>query len=234
MYQHHLIILQAQIVNEVINTDQFVTEAVSIIKSTIAESNESVFRMSLCGGGTPRPVYEALVNEAIDWENLEITFSDERCVPPSHDDSNYKMAAEALLSKVSIKENNIIRIKGELDPVESASQCEDQLRKRSNGSIYMHDLLLLGMGEDGHTASLFPGTSALNESERWVVDNYIPDKDVNRVTFSYPLINASRKILVLATGEKKKKLVNDMIDGDESFPISKISPDNGKVIWLLG
>jgi len=234
LYQHHLIILQAQIVNEVINTDQFVTEAVSIIKSTIAESNESVFRMSLCGGGTPRPVYEALVNEAIDWENLEITFSDERCVPPSHDDSNYKMAAEALLSKVSIKENNIIRIKGELDPVESASQCEDQLRKRSNGSIYMHDLLLLGMGEDGHTASLFPGTSALNESERWVVDNYIPDKDVNRVTFSYPLINASRKILVLATGEKKKKLVNDMIDGDESFPISKISPDNGKVIWLLG
>ena len=220
--------------NEVINTDQFVTEAVSIIKSTIAESNESVFRMSLCGGGTPRPVYEALVNEVIDWENLEITFSDERCVPPSHDDSNYKMAAEALLSKVSIKENNIIRIKGELDPVESASQCEDQLRKRSNGSIYMHDLLLLGMGEDGHTASLFPGTSALNESERWVVDNYIPDKDVNRVTFSYPLINASRKILVLATGEKKKKLVNDMIDGDESFPISKISPDNGKVIWLLG
>ena len=220
--------------NEVINTDQFVTEAVSIIKSTIAESNESVFRMSLCGGGTPRPVYEALVNEAIDWENLEITFSDERCVPPSHDDSNYKMAAEALLSKVSIKENNIIRIKGELDPVESASQCEDQLRKRSNGSIYMHDLLLLGMGEDGHTASLFPGTSALNESERWVVDNYIPDKDVNRVTFSYPLINASRKILVLATGEKKKKLVNDMINGDESFPISKISPDNGKVIWLLG
>ena len=220
--------------NEVIKTDHFVSEAVYIIKSTIAESNESVFRMSLCGGGTPRPVYEALVNEAIHWENLEITFSDERCVPPSHDDSNYKMAAEALLSKVSIKENNIIRIKGELDPVESASQCEDQLRKRSNGSIYMHDLLLLGMGEDGHTASLFPGTSALNESERWVVDNYIPDKDVNRVTFSYPLINASRKILVLATGEKKKKLVNDMIDGDESFPISKISPDNGKVIWLLG
>ena len=190
--------------------------------------------MSLCGGGTPRPVYEALVNEAIDWENLEITFSDERCVPPDHDDSNYKMAADALLSKVSVKENNIIRIKGELDPVESSLQCEDELRKRSCGSIYVHDLLLLGMGEDGHTASLFPGTKALDESERWVIDNYIPDKEVNRVTFSYPLINASRKILVLATGEKKKKLVNDMIDGDESFPISKISPDNGKVIWLLG
>ena len=220
--------------NEVINTDYFVSEAVSIIKSTIAESNEDVFRMSLCGGGTPRPVYEALVNQAIDWENLEITFSDERCVPPDHDDSNYKMAADALLSKVPIKENNMIRIKGELDPVESASLCEDELRKRSGGSIYVHDLLLLGMGEDGHTASLFPGTNALNESERWVVDNYIPDKDVNRVTFSYPLINASRKILVLATGEKKKKLVNDMINGDESFPISKISPDNGKVIWLLG
>ena len=220
--------------NEVINTDHFVSEAVSIIKATISESNESVFRMSLCGGGTPRPVYEALVNESIDWENLEITFSDERCVPPDHDDSNYKMAADALLSKVSIKENNIIRIKGELDSVESASQCEGELRKRSGGSIYVHDLLLLGMGEDGHTASLFPGTNALNESERWVVDNYIPDKDVNRVTFSYPLINASRKILVLATGEKKKNLVNDMINGDESFPISKISPDNGKVIWLLG
>ena len=220
--------------NEVINTDHFVSEAVSIIKATIAESNESVFRMSLCGGGTPRPIYEALVNEAIDWENLEITFSDERCVPPDHDDSNYKMAADALLSKVPVKENNIIRIKGELDPVESSLQCEDELRKRSGGSIYVHDLLLLGMGEDGHTASLFPGTNALSESERWVVDNYIPDKEVNRVTFSYPLINASRKILVLATGEKKKKLVNDMINGDESFPISKISPDNGKVIWLLG
>ena len=81
---------------------------------------------------------------------------------------------------------------------------------------------------------LSDSSKALSESERWVVDNYIPDKEVNRVTFSYPLINASRKILVLATGEKKKKLVNDMIDGDESFPISKISPDNGKVIWLLG
>ena len=96
--------------NEVINTDHFVSEAVSIIKATIAESNESVFRMSLCGGGTPRPIYEALVKEAIDWENLEITFSDERCVAPDHNDSNYKMAADALLSKVSIKELSLIHI----------------------------------------------------------------------------------------------------------------------------
>lgn len=220
--------------NKVINSDNFVSDAVSIIKSSISRSNESQFRLSLCGGGTPRAIYKALAKEEILWENIEVTFSDERCVPPDHEESNYKMAADALLSKVPIKESNVMRIQAELDPVEAAHQCELSLRKRASGNVYKHDLMLLGMGEDGHTASLFPGTNALNENERWVIDNYVPEKGVNRVTFSFPLINASRKILVLATGETKKKLVSDMLNGDNTLPISKISPEIGDVTWLLG
>ena len=119
--------------NKVINSDNFVSDAVSIIKSSISESNESQFRMSLCGGGTPRAIYHALAKEELLWENMEVTFSDERCVPPDHEESNYKMAADTLLSKVPIKESNVIRIQGELDPVEAAHQCELALRKRASG-----------------------------------------------------------------------------------------------------
>ena len=219
---------------EVIESENFVDDAVSIISSELTKAVESKNRLSLCGGNTPRPIYEALSKEDIDWSNLELTFGDERCVPPEHEDSNFRMAYEALISKVPINESDVIRIKGELDPNSAAVDCEVELKKRSPNTMYEHDLLLLGMGEDGHTASLFPETAALNENKRWVIENYIPQMNCNRITFTYPLINASKRILILVTGEEKKKLVRSILSGESDFPISKVRLSEGKVTWLLG
>ena len=219
---------------QVIDSENFVDDAVSIISSELSKTDESKKRLSLCGGNTPRPIYEALTNSEIYWDNIEVTFGDERCVPPSHKDSNFKMASEALLSKVPINPSDVIRIKGELDPSSAAIECEEELQKRSPNGIYKHDLLLLGMGGDGHTASLFPETPALNENKRWVIENYIPQMECNRITLTYPLINASKRILILVTGEEKKKLVRSILSGESDFPISRVSPSHGKVTWLLG
>ena len=219
---------------EVIESENFVDDAVSIISSELTKTVESKQRLSLCGGNTPRPIYEALSKEDIDWANLELTFGDERCVPPEHEDSNFRMAYEALISKVPINESDVIRIKGELDPNSAAVDCEVELKKRSPNAIYEHDLLLLGMGGDGHTASLFPETAALNENKRWVIENYIPQMNCNRITLTYPLINASKRILILVTGEEKIKLVRGILSGESDFPISKVRPSDGKVTWLLG
>ena len=219
---------------EVIESENFVDDAVSIISSELTKAVESKKRLSLCGGNTPRPIYEALSKEDIDWANLELTFGDERCVPPEHEDSNFRMAYEALISKVPINESDVIRIKGELDPNSAAVDCEVELKKRSPNTMYEHDLLLLGMGEDGHTASLFPETAALNENKRWVIENHIPQMNCNRITLTYPLINASKRILILVTGEEKKKLVRGILSGESDFPISKVRPSDGKVTWLLG
>ena len=219
---------------EVIESKNFVDDAVSIISSELTKTVESKKRLSLCGGNTPMPIYEELSKKDIDWANLEVTFGDERCVPPEHEDSNFRMAYEALISKVPINESDVIRIKGELDPNSAAVDCEGELKKRSPNTMYEHDLLLLGMGEDGHTASLFPETAALNENKRWVIENYIPQMNCNRITLTYPLINASKRILILVTGEEKKKLVRGILSGESDFPISKVRPSDGKVTWLLG
>ena len=219
---------------EVIKSENFVDDAVSIISSELTKAVESKKRLSLCGGNTPRPIYEALSKEDIDWANLELTFGDERCVPPEHEDSNFRMAYEALISKVPINESDVIRIKGELDPNSAAVDCEVELKKRSPNTMYELDLLLLGMGEDGHTASLYPETAALNDNKSWVIENYIPQMNCNRITLTYPLINASKRILILVTGEEKKKLVRGILSGESDFPISKVRPSDGKVTWLLG
>ena len=219
---------------EVIESENFVDDAVSIISSELTKTVESKKRLSLCGGNTPMPIYEELSKKDIDWANLQVTFGDERCVPPEHEDSNFRMAYEALISKVPINESDVIRIKGELDPNSAAVDCEVELKKRSPNTMYEHDLLLLGMGEDGHTASLFPETAALNENKRWVIENYIPQMNCNRITLTYPLINASKRILILVTGEEKKKLVRGILSGESDFPISKVRPSDGKVTWLLG
>ena len=142
------------------------------LTSELSKTEESKKRLSLCGGNTPKPIYEALTNSEIYWDNIEVTFGDERCVPPNHKDSNFKMASEALLSKVSINPSDVIRIKGELDPSSAAMECEQELQKRSPNGIYTLDLLLLGMGGDGHTASLFPESFALNEIISYTLQIY--------------------------------------------------------------
>ncbi|MDP6858319.1 MAG: 6-phosphogluconolactonase [Verrucomicrobiales bacterium] len=217
-----------------IESSDFVGDAVDVIVSALSGESNRPHRISLCGGTTPEPVYRALAEANLDWSNIEITFGDERCVPPDHDDSNFRMASGSLLSKVPLNGENVLRMRGELDPVDAAIEYENSLRQRSGTKIYRHDLILLGMGEDGHIASLFPGTSAINENDRWVVSNHVPQKGESRITFTYPIINAARKILFLIKGQEKRSVVDRVLSGQSDLPVSLVDPDEGAVTWLLG
>ncbi len=192
--------------------------------------------VSLCGGGTPRPVYEALAGEpGIDWGRVRLTFSDERCVPPDDPQSNYRMARQSLLDRVPVVSGQVLRLEGECEPETAARRAEAVLRlwaAEQGEPIFRHDVMLLGVGEDGHTASLFPGTPALNERERWVVPNEGPGGSA-RLTFTFPLLNAGRIVVFLGEGERKRAVVERVLEGSD-VPAAKVRPDAGKVTWLLG
>ncbi|MCB1098719.1 MAG: 6-phosphogluconolactonase [Verrucomicrobiales bacterium] len=227
-----------------IHTTDFLTEATDWIGSRIvAVQNERgadglPFLLSLCGGGTPRPVYEALaVYPGIDWSRVLITFGDERCVGPEHADSNYRMAKAALLDTAGIPEQNVRRITGELEPGEAARVYDSALRtlaQERGEETLSHDLLLLGMGDDGHTASLFPGTLALHEEQRWAMENYVEKFGGYRITITYPVINAAREVAFLVTGEAKRPVVERVQAGAGDDPASRVAPSSGKLTWLLG
>ena len=220
---------------EIINSSKFVSDAVSRIAATAIASRGAPFRLSLCGGTTPREVYEALALEDLDWQNFVITFGDERCVPPDHEESNYRMACESLLERVPIPSENILRLKGEIPAEDAANEYEQQLRARSGDEVFRHDLILLGMGEDGHTASLFPATRAIEERDRWVVANEVAELATCRLTFTYPLINAASNVLFLVRGESKRRIVGRIVEDGETYcPAAAVKPFNGSLTWLVG
>lgn len=223
----------------VLRTPNFVKDAVSLILETGREAiaRSGMFRLGLAGGGTPRAVYKALAARADDlpWECVQITFGDERCVPADSPDSNFHMAFESLLCRVPLPVGNVFQIEGEIDPNEAAAQCEAQLAavaKRMGETIYRHDLLLLGLGEDGHTASLFPGSPALEETQRLVIPTTGPKPPPQRITFTYPLLNASRKVAFLLNDPKKDPVLEAALRGE--FPSGKVRPTDGEVIWVVG
>lgn len=221
-----------------IETSNFVEEAAEWIASRILarQADGGVFRMSLCGGSTPRPVYAALAARGdIDWERVLLTFGDERCVPPDHADSNHRMASESLLIPASVPASSVMRMAGEMEPAEAADRYDGQLRKLAllaGEPVFRHDLILLGMGEDGHTASLFPGTAALGERERWAMANFVPKFDAWRLTLTYPILNAAREAVFLVTGTAKRPVVDQAIAGVGGHPAGRIGAES--VTWLLG
>lgn len=219
---------------EIIESLEFVPEAVARIVAASRVDEGREFRLSLSGGRTPAAIYAALAEEDLDWSRWVITFSDERCVPPNHADSNFRMASEALLDKVPIPEGNVVRMKGGLDPEAAARDCEADLRARAGGGVFRHDMILLGIGEDGHTASLFPGTEALAEGERWVVANAVPQMQTTRITMTYPLLDAAREVLFLVTGETKRKIVAEIAAGGADYPAARVAPRDGRAVWLCG
>ena len=181
---------------EVISTRNFAADAADFIlnqaQKAIDERNE--FRIALSGGNTPRPVYARLATIARDlpWESIRISFSDERCVPPDDVQSNFRMARETLFVPAAIPEKSIMRMRGEIDPPIAAEEYEDHLdllAKQRGEHIYQHDLILLGLGDDGHIASLFPDTVGLDETTRRVIANFVPKFNSWRLTFTFPLIN---------------------------------------------
>ncbi len=220
-------------------TDSLVGDALQLIEESAekALAARGRFRLSLCGGSTPRPIYEALARSTgLDWSKVQLTFGDERCVPPGHERSNYRMVEEALLTKVPLPGNQILRMEGERPPDEAAAGYEAALKKTADQydePIYRHDLILLGMGDDGHTASLFPGTTALEETKRWVVANEVPKFEEFRLTMTYPLLNAARHVCFLVSGETKRPVYERIFSGNDQAPAAKVLPVAGELTWII-
>jgi 6-phosphogluconolactonase len=225
----------------VIRSKNFVAEAAALIleqaRKALAERNE--FRVALSGGNTPAPVYARFAAEAhgFPWDRVRFTFGDERCVSPDDPQSNFRMALENLFVPAGVPEKSIMRMRGEIDPQNAAREYEDQLAAiapERGEPIYQHDLILLGLGDDGHTASLFPGTAALEEMTRRVVANFVPKLDAWRLTFTFPLINHARHILFLVGASKSLQLIERVLAGDQQFPAARVNPSAGEVTWIIG
>jgi 6-phosphogluconolactonase len=223
---------------DVLRTGNFVPDAANFIlqqaRNAISERDE--FRIALSGGNTPRPVYSRLAKDSIPWERVRITFGDERCVPPDNDQSNFRMARETLLTPAHVPETSVMRMRGEIDPQTAAREYQKRLEliaSERGEPIYRHDLILLGLGDDGHTASLFPGTAALEEMTRWVVANFVPKFSTWRLTFTYPLINAARHICFLVGSGKSPELIDRVLEGNRQFPAARVNPSAGNVTWII-
>jgi 6-phosphogluconolactonase len=222
---------------EIVRTHSFVAEVTRFIKDTASEAIDTrgFFRFALSGGNTPRPIYQALALEDCDWRKWIVTFGDERCVPPDDSQSNYRMASESFLLVTSPGE--VLRMRGESEPNEGAEEYDtaiQHLSKRFGEQRYRHDLILLGLGEDGHTASLFPETAALEETQKNVVANFIPKFDANRLTFTFPLINAARCVAFTVNDKTKQPIIDRVLAGNSGLPSEQVKPVNGEILWFLG
>jgi 6-phosphogluconolactonase len=223
----------------VIRTKNFVADGADFIldEAHKALGERSEFRIALSGGKTPAPIYTRLAGHDLPWELARITFGDERCVPPDDPESNFRMARETLFVPAAVPEKSILRLRGEIDPQVAAQEYQDQLdlmATQQGEPIYRHDLILLGLGDDGHTASLFPGTVALDETARLVVANFVPKLDAWRLTFTFPLINQARHVCFLVGAAKNASLIERVIEGDPQFPASRVNPSAGDVTWIIG
>ncbi len=212
----------------------------------LASAEEAVrergrFVWGLSGGGTPEALYRKLTeppySTAMPWRATFVFWGDERWAPTDHPDSNQRMATEALLAHGPATKANIIPVPTEdLSPDESAAAVEDGLRRVFGDAPVRPDLLLLGIGPDGHTASLFPGTSALDERERLFAANRVPQLDAWRITATLPLINSSRHVVFLAQGQDKAealRLALHPADGEALLPAALVAPHDGTLTWML-
>ncbi len=217
---------------------------VSAAESAIAARGH--FTIALSGGNTPENLYRLLATEQyraqIDWANTYIFWGDERCVPPDHRDSSYRMAREALLDHVPLPAGNIFRMRGEDEPHSAAEAYEQGLRDfftRREADVLVQprfDLILLGMGDDGHTASLFPNTDAVDERSRWVIAHYVPRVEMWRISLTAPAINAARQIMFLVTGAGKADTLREVLTGPHrprQLPAQLVQPVDGRLIWLV-
>ena len=205
-----------------------------------ASASTGVFRVALSGGTTPKILYELLADEnapyraRVPWDRLHFFWSDERCVPPDHPDSNYRMAYDAMLSRVPVPPAHVHRIDGELaDAGEAAGRYEDLIVAQFD-ALPRFDWIFLGMGADGHTASLFPGTMAVVEKKKLVTDVWIESKKSHRVTLTFPVLNVAKTVAFLVAGADKAETARMVLEGEPSIerPASLVAP-RGELLWLL-
>jgi 6-phosphogluconolactonase len=213
--------------------------------ATQAVSEKGSFTVALAGGSTPKALYSLLASDAalrsqVPWDKMYVYFGDERSVGPDHADSNFRMATETMLSKVPLKAEQIFRIKGEYKDTDKAAQEYEQVLRTSfkiaEGQFPRFDLVFLGIGNEGHTASLFPGTKALHETKRLVVRNWVGKLYTNRITLTAPAINNAARVIFMITGADKALALKGILEGPyepEQLPAQLIQPPNGKLVWLL-
>lgn len=209
----------------------------------IADPQRGRFLVALSGGSTPRALHQALVaqyRDLIPWERVQVFWSDERCVPPDHPESNYRMARETLLEQVPLPPENIHRMPGERTDYDAAAADYEAEMRQVFGLppdvLLRFDLILLGMGPDGHIASLFPGTPALHETSKLAAANWVPQQNMERLTFTYPLLNNARQIMFLVAGAEKAEALRDVLSGQvaiEERPAVGVRLVDGEVCWMV-
>ena len=208
-----------------------------------ARGCDRTFALCLSGGSTPQPLYrriaEPTVAARLPWSNVHWFWGDERFVPHDHPDSNYRMASETLLSRVPLPQRNVFRVNAELPASAAADDYDRQLREFfgvQSGAWPRFDLIMLGMGEDGHTASLFPGSAALQEQSRMVVANWVEKFHSNRITFTFPVLNHAAEVLFLVSGEGKSRVLREILERaptDAGYPAAKVRPQDGRLLWIV-
>jgi 6-phosphogluconolactonase len=194
-----------------------------------------IFTVALSGGSTPRRLYELLATDEfrnqIQWQKVEFFWGDERCVPPGHEQSNFRLAYDSFLIHLALPDTSVHRIKCEFDPGKAARSYEVEMRSAfGTKGLPKFDLVMLGVGADGHTASLFPGSNALIESKRLAVA--VLDREPPRVTLTLPVINAASNVMFLASGMDKQTVVDDILSGTGTYPAGLVSRE--RAVWLLG
>jgi 6-phosphogluconolactonase len=223
--------------------DLFQAAADEVIRAVQeAVRQRGCFTIALSGGSTPKGLYTLIAANAssLPWDKMFFFFGDERHVPPDHPDSNFRMANEALLSKVPVPVSNIFRIPAELpDAAAAADAYEKMLRdffSLKPGKFPHFDVILLGLGPDGHTASLFPETAALLERSRLVVANWVEKLNSFRITLTLPVLNAGRFDAFLVSGTDKASVLHEVLEGkgpDEKYPSRMVNPEDGRLIWFV-
>jgi 6-phosphogluconolactonase len=212
---------------------------IQLAKQALDQSRH--YNVSISGGSTPRLMHRMLAHKPyvseMPWEGLHLFWVDERCVPVSDQASNYGTVKKDMLDDLSLSPQQVHPMPGEKDPAEGALSYEKELTRHFEiqaGEFPGFDLIILGVGPDGHTASLFPGQSSLDEKQRLVLDVKGGDPDVNRLTLTLPVINQAKKILVLISGRGKAEIVKSIFqDKKTGLPIQRIQPEEGEMIWLL-
>lgn len=215
-----------------------------VSSSKVAINKKGNFTIALSGGSTPKSLYKLLTTNEfkrkIEWENVFFFFSDERDVSPMSDRSNFRMVNECLLTPLGIAPRNIFRWQTEIiNAKEVAEQYSKTITKFFNlqkGEFPSFDLILLGIGADGHTASLFPNTEALKIENKIAVSNYIEKFNSERLTFTFPTINSALSVLVLAFGKEKSNVLKNILEGEDNhnrFPAQLVKPNNGSCSWII-
>jgi 6-phosphogluconolactonase len=211
--------------------DDFIAQAVA---------KNGKFSVALSGGSTPKSLYSRLATEkrnAVPWDKVYFFFGDERNVPPENPESNYRMAHEVMFSKVPVSADHIFRMRGEDDAEQAASAYEKNLGSffgLKPGEFPRFDLIFLGMGPDGHTASLFPDSAALNETRRLVAGNWVEKFKTHRITLTFPVLNNAACVTFLTSGPDKAPMVHEVLENPAAnLPCQRVHPVNGKLIWMM-